>query len=774
MKGEIRSGRRWKGAARVAAFGAVVAGVSGAGCLNRPLEPNEPRTTSTIVERLTQSSVDKIDLLLGIDNSRSMADKQEILALAVPDLVARLVNPICVDPNNVPTAMQPAGPTEDCPPGTVREFEPVLDIHIGIVSSSIGSAGGSACIATADKPTVDDHGRLLARRPMDSALVPTYQEKGFLAWDPTGKLDPAGEPSISNLVANLTEMVKGVGQVGCGYEAQLESWYRFLVDTEPYESISVVDNPATPDNDPAATPSVQVDEVLLAQRRDFLRPDSLLAIIILTDENDCSIKEFGQFYFAGQLTNGMGPYHLPRARAECTANPNDKCCKSCGQAAGDCPADPGCSAPLGDVEDHANLRCYDQKRRFGIDFLYPTQRYVDALSSVSLANRAGQLVPNPLFSDLNPQDQISNIRDPGLIFFAGIVGVPWQDIARDPTDLTKGLKNAEELQQPISENGPTTWDVILGDPANYVPPLDPLMIETYVPRSGTNPITGDPIAAPGTPNGTNPINGHEYTIGGGGDPYSDLQYACIFELPTARDCAGATGDCDCDAAAAPDSPLCEGSIQERAKAYPGVRELTVLRDVQSQGIVASVCPSQVSNTGAADFGYRPAIGAIVDRLKVALGGQCLPRTLVPDELGQVQCLILEARKSDTGCDCDPAKARQPVTEDHRAAESAARADPFAATAGWNCFCEITQLTNGDPNAATDDKLFACQNDLNNPPVLNNESVDGWCYVDATTSPPTGNPEIVSKCPDTERRLIRFVGDGEAQAGGTLFITCSGD
>ncbi len=62
--------------------------VSAVGCLDRPIEPVEPRTTSTIVERLTQSAVDKIDLLLVIDNSRSMADKQEILKLAVPCEVA--------------------------------------------------------------------------------------------------------------------------------------------------------------------------------------------------------------------------------------------------------------------------------------------------------------------------------------------------------------------------------------------------------------------------------------------------------------------------------------------------------------------------------------------------------------------------------------------------------------------------------------------------------------------------------------------------------------
>ena len=54
------------------------------GCLNRPLEPNKPRITSTVQERLPQSKINKIDLLLMIDNSASMGDKQAILASAVP------------------------------------------------------------------------------------------------------------------------------------------------------------------------------------------------------------------------------------------------------------------------------------------------------------------------------------------------------------------------------------------------------------------------------------------------------------------------------------------------------------------------------------------------------------------------------------------------------------------------------------------------------------------------------------------------------------------
>src|SRR5687767_13261200 len=42
------------------------------------------------------SKLTKLDLLFMIDNSSSMADKQQVLSMAIPELVDRLIDPKCV------------------------------------------------------------------------------------------------------------------------------------------------------------------------------------------------------------------------------------------------------------------------------------------------------------------------------------------------------------------------------------------------------------------------------------------------------------------------------------------------------------------------------------------------------------------------------------------------------------------------------------------------------------------------------------------------------
>ncbi len=577
------------------------------------------------------TKTNKVDLLFSIDNSRSMAEKQAILALTVDDLVASLVNPTCVDAAGLAVANQPANGSDACPAGSQRVFAPVTDLHIGIVSSSIGGHGADSCpnsdMSTKEcqpgvNTTNNDKGRLLSRLDQcGGTQAPTYDGKGFLAWDPGQVATPPGEKVFDDamgggLAPTFRNMVIGVGQIGCGYESQLESIYRFLADPDPYETISAESGVAVPSG---------TDSVVLAQRKAFLRPDSLLAVVMLTDENDCSTKEYGQFYYVNQLRNGATPVRMPRARQICETDPNDECCKSCGQAQGNCPDDPTCKDPngglnpatLSEFDDSINVRCWDQKRRFGIDFLYPTDRYVQAFTNPMITNRQGEVVPNPIFSDLDPSDGNGTIRDAGLVVFTGIVGVPWQDIARDPTDLKKGFKNPVELTASIDATGMTTWDVILGDPATGKKPLDPLMRETYEKRTGVNPITGDALVDATMPL-ANPINGHERTI-----LPDDLQYACIFPLlpGTERDCTDASLTmCEC-VEQNNDNPLCSPdpnngnapTLQTRAKAYPGLRELAVLEG--TCGVVTSICPAQLADAAADDYGYRPVVRNIVERIR---------------------------------------------------------------------------------------------------------------------------------------------------------------
>jgi hypothetical protein len=790
MKEQSRLGiRALKRAVHLAAASLAIAGVGAVGgCLSRPIEPVDPRTTSVVLERLTQSGVNKIDLVLVVDNSASMADKQYILSLAIPDLIVGLVNPKCIDDKSgQPTATQPAGPTELCPAGSTRDFPPVEDIHIGLLSSSLGSFGAdgckdvppTACTGTPPNTTSNnDHGHLITRAdPCTSVPVPTYQSKGFLAWDPGKKLNPVGETTIAGLTGSLTQIVVGDGQLGCGFEAQNEAWYRFLIDPSPYQSIALVNNQVQLNG---------IDQALLDQRKAFLRPDSLLAIINVTDETDTSIKQYSSYplFAAPEL-------HLPHARQECTApgkGPKDPCCASCGQAApAGCPADAMCASngSYSATDENTSLRAFGligHKARYGIEFFYQPSRYVQALTSPTVADVNGKQVTNPIYSNLDTANYKGAVRDPGLVFYAAIVGVPWQLIARqkngvpdliggvsavDPTQIG-GFKNAKELSL-TDGKGNTYWDDIAGDPENYVAAKSPFMQESTTPRSGTDPITGAAISPPSTPNqggtkiGGVVLNDHERSIK---NPPDDIEYACVFDLPAGHqvDCSKAGTSCDCNNGAT-DNPLCDPNpadsnkltLQTRAKAYPGIKHLAIARGMGGQGIAASICPKQLTDDKADDYGYRPAVKAIIDRLKLALHGQCLPRQLAPDANDQVQCLILEA-STTPNCNCDPAAARSPVSTEHLPAEDAAKADPLNKTANWNCFCEINQLS-GAP-------LTDCQT----APVPGGNT-NGWCYVDAAVN--AQQAAIVAKCPPSEQHEIRFAGKGQPNPGTTLFITCAG-
>ena len=788
--------RTWD-AVRKAALG--VASLAGAaaitgGCLQRPVEPQDPRTNNVYVDQIRQTAVDKIDLLFMIDNSISMADKQEILKDAVPVLVNRLIAPNCVDAMGAPTGGVVDG-NGDCANGE-PEFNAIKDIHIGIVTSSLGGHGGEVCNNVAANPMLDDRAHMLGSV---RAGLPQWNGQGFLAWDPLQtKNNPPGEGNGTALITSFSDHVTQSGEQGCGYEASLEAWYRFLVDPEPPNSVSQQGGVTVKEKDANGAPVL--DQTILAQRDAFLRPDSLVAIVMLTDENDCSIIDEGQGWLVGLQTNDGAPFQMPRATEACAADPNNACCRSCASnEAGGPPA--GCGALTADpecakgsltlMEDNLNLRCYEQKRRFGFDLLYPTQRYVNGLTATEVPGQDGTLLANPLYTPKGDKPA----RDSSLVFLAGIVGVPWQDVAteatrEDPRALT--YMTAEEL---VANN---RWDMILG--GSGVAPTDPLMIETPDPRTGTHPLTMEPVAPPtSTDQQENIINGHEQNV----TKRDDLQYACIFPLVTERDCAMAadTNACDCNEEDAPrNRPLCQGTTQNYAKAYPGRRHLQVLKDFGPNAIVASICPKNVDAVGDPasdpDYGYNPAVGAIISRLKEALSGKCLPRQLVPDcgindpnlpacdgtncgipggcyspNGGKVPCAVIEAvfeSEIGAGCaPCDPTSGRIEPQEEIRPAVIDNLSQTGQCGNGANekpcsslCLCEIQQLTGGD--------LATCQDSVGDP-----SGIFGYCYVDAASDPPVGNPAIVDKCPATQKRLLRFVGDNVPQTGAVSFIACIG-
>ena len=575
----------------------------------------------------TPSATDKLDVLFVIDNSASMADKQDLLATVVPDLMAGLAD---------------AG-----------EF---TDVHVGILSSSLGGHGADSCSPAHGgqfNPTMDDGAHLIAR-DLNGASIPTHANLGFLAWDPAQRATPPGDPDLQNVSLTLQAAITGVGETGCGFEAPLEAWYRFLIDPEPYARLVRV--PCfTGDGSNGCVAEDGVDDVLLRQRADFLRPDSVLTIIMVGDEDDCSVIDDGQFFISVQSDLGAKAFHLPRPTDECAESPDHPCCRSCGQPTPNgCPDNStyaSCAKTDGfyddaGMEDQLNLRCHEQKQRFGIDFLYPLGRYVSGLRDASIRVKwneqdARKRVPNPLYSASTGVG--AAVRDPSMVYLGGLLGVPWQLIADSPTPSDPPGTLRYKTADAIAAEG--LWDEMVGTcPHEEVSgdccfadgkledqercaidarnvrgqPLEPLMVPSSKERSGVG-VAGT-LAPSDSPPRANAANGHEWHVADN----DDLQYACTFPLPAVRDCSYMGSSCDCTGSQEQldlaKKPLCQDpvtgaytNIQVAGKAYPTPRQLTVMKAFGSNSLLGSICPRNVTNRSAPDYGYRPFINLLLGR-----------------------------------------------------------------------------------------------------------------------------------------------------------------
>jgi hypothetical protein len=580
----------------------------------------------------------KVDVLFMIDNSASMGDKQVLLAAAVPDIIQGLVS------------LQ------------------VHDMHIGVVTSSLGGRGGDQCDPSMTNPANpslnahnDDRGELIDRAgvPGDPTVenpAPGENTSHFLSWfpsDPGNQGQPAPLPpaitDADQLVGDFQALIEGVHEHGCGFEAQNEAWYRFLGQPDPFDQIV---------KNGTYAHCQGVDATILRQRHDFLRPDSLLLVLVVTDENEeaadpLSISGQG-WAFNNQNFPGSPNGAAPEGSIECqqqdldnptTTGPNDPNCTSCAFISGDpnfatrCPKD-GNNGELGyldPIDDTLNTRYFHQKVRFGLSSAYPTSRYVRALTKPTVPDAAhehddeGNYVgdedanancTNPIFAQDLPTDPTADLcaltrgpRTPGLVLYGAIAGVPHQLLQENPADPDSPQKAT------LTE---ADWTLILGkDPERYdFRGADFHMIEDWNPRTTQGVYANASTCPPGSPNDCDPINGREWSTNKG-----DLQFACIFDLrplygSAGKDCTNPEylGACNCAVGALnAATQLCDPAVPTRqlyGKAYPSVREMIIAHALGEQGIVSSLCPIHMTEQSPGDplYGYRPAVLALLARI----------------------------------------------------------------------------------------------------------------------------------------------------------------
>ena len=176
--------------------------------------------------RVAQSLKNKVDILFMVDNSPSMMPKQQELKTRFPELIKQL------------DALALGGEA--------------AWYHIGVVTSDLGagpSSVGGGCVPGGLGGKLQALGR--AHDP--SCVAPTGGEN-FIDYNQltgTGNLPPGQDLSTTfNCMAS-------VGDTGCGFEHQLESVYQALKGNVP-------------------------------ENAGFLRSESILVVVFVTDEDDCS------------------------------------------------------------------------------------------------------------------------------------------------------------------------------------------------------------------------------------------------------------------------------------------------------------------------------------------------------------------------------------------------------------------------------------------------------------------------------------------------------
>ncbi len=224
-----------------------------AACMNRPLVQVDPVTESFVKHEMTQVQFSGVDILVVVDNSLSMAEEQTNLANNFPVLIQSLLNPPDSDGDTLP------------------DHVPVRDLHVGVVSTDMGTGGYS--VETCSDPIDGDNGEL--------QHTPSPSIAGCESAYPTYLSYESEEPDIPaiDLMATGFGCIATLGTDGCGFEQQLKAAAKALIDHRDGVNAG------------------------------FLRPDSILTILFVSDEEDCSVHPGDERIF-DTLDSSLGHLNL--------------------------------------------------------------------------------------------------------------------------------------------------------------------------------------------------------------------------------------------------------------------------------------------------------------------------------------------------------------------------------------------------------------------------------------------------------------------------------
>jgi hypothetical protein len=281
----------------MAATPPLLLGLFALGCLERQGRPVNPCTQSAVAQAIEVDNVDRVDVLFLVDNSRSMREEQEVLALNFPEMVRILASGDFDLDGNLD------GPDD---------FDGVNDLNVGVITSDMGVFGLTVDTCSDAEDGEDGVLRSVPGDPTNSDCLPNYPP--FLNFTPPE--DPMMLPAAAEDFGNQFGCVAQVGTNGCGFEQQLEA---ILKSISPRSSTvwtaSDFDPPEFLSGSRFGRADDESSNGRIIDGRTFIRDNSVLAIIPVTDEEDCSAADEDLFNEASTVFQG-------RLNLRCFRNPD--------------------------------------------------------------------------------------------------------------------------------------------------------------------------------------------------------------------------------------------------------------------------------------------------------------------------------------------------------------------------------------------------------------------------------------------------------------------